>query len=379
MGIVIIIAVVVVVGAALWFVGRRLSNSRRLEAEESPYHMGLDSLIAGDRDLALKHLTRAVRDDPRNVDAYVKLGNILRERGKVRQAIQIHRELLVKRKLPVAIRNETIKSLARDLAAAGRWREVLEHLDTLPKSERTDPAVLAMVRDAYESAGDLEKALHKHRDMLKSANPKGEPSLGVYRAHLAQLAMKRGDSRTAKAEFQTALKEDPAAVLAYLHLGDIASREDDTERAVAYWMRLVSERPDCAHLAFDRLERAYFDMGDYGRMMGIYEELVAKSPSNVQALAGLARMQERKGSVEEAVRTAREAVKHEGATFEGHRQLIDILMRHDRHVEAAQAAVSLLDSLSGQCEPRACENCGATLEEAGWRCSSCRAWLSREC
>jgi lipopolysaccharide biosynthesis regulator YciM len=270
--------------------------------------------------------------------------------------------------------------LARDLAAAGRWREVLEQLASLPKGERSNPEVLVMTRDAYESAGDLEKALSIHKDMLKlAATPAGEPSPGVYRAHLALIALSRGDSRTAKAEFQAALKEDPAASLAYLHLGDIAEREEDSERAMAYWTRLVSERPDCAHLVFDRLEKAYFEIGDYGRMMSVYEDIVASSPGNVQALSGLARMLERKGSVEEAIRMAREAVKHEGATFEGHRQLIEIFMRHDRHAEAAEAALSLLGSLDEQCEQRTCENCGAPMETSGWRCGSCRTWLKREC
>jgi lipopolysaccharide biosynthesis regulator YciM len=339
----------------------------------------LNSMIAGDRDTAMKHLTRAVRDDPRNIDAYVKLGNLLRDRGQVRQAVQIHRELLVKRRLPASVRNEIVLALAHDLAAAGRWREALEHLAALPKSERSSPVVLRLTRDAYESAGDLPKALATHKELLKTGAKHGEPSPGVYRAHLAHIALMRGDSRTAKSEFQAALKEDTAAALAYLHLGDIAAKEEDTERAVAYWMRLVSERPDCAHLVFDRLEKSYYEMGDYGRMMGIYEELIASSPSNVKALSGLARMLERKGSVEEAIRTAREAVKHEGSSFEGHRQLIEILMRHDRHAEAAEAAVSLLRSLDNHGEQRRCENCGAPLTGSGWRCGSCGTWLTRVC
>jgi lipopolysaccharide biosynthesis regulator YciM len=379
MAIAITIVVVVAAGAALWFLGRRRAGASRSKVEETPYHLGLDSMIAGDLDSAMKHFTRAVRDDPRNVDAYIKLGNILRQRGQVRQAIQIHRELLVKRKLPTGTRNEITMALARDLAAAGRWREVLEQLATLPKSERAASDVLAMTRDAYESAGDLERALQTHKELLKSGVRSGEPSTGVYRAHLASIALARGDSRTAKAEFQAALKEDGSSGLAYLHLGDIASREGDAERAVAYWMRLVSERPDCAHLAFDRLEKAYYDMGDYGRMMSIYEEIVAAAPGNVKALSGLARMLERKGSVDEAVRLAREAVKHEGPAFEGHRQLIEILMRHDRKAEAAEAALSLLARLKQEGEGRKCEKCGAPLGESGWRCSSCRTWLKREC
>lgn len=375
----VIVAVgIIAVGAAVWYVGTKRRNPNRQATDESPYHLGLDALIAGDRDVAMKQLTRAVRDDPRNVDAYVKLGNILRERGQVRQAIQIHRELLVKRKLPPAVRNETIKNLARDLATAGRWREVLEHLATLPRSERSDPMVLAMTRDAYEAAGELNKAAQTHKEMLKGGPVAGQPSHGVYRAHLGRVALRRGETRMAKAEFQAAIKEDPHASLAYAYLGDIAILEEDTERAVAYWMRLVADNAECAHVVFERLEKAYFEMGDFGRMMGIYEELVAKSPSNVSALTGLSRMLERKGAVDEALRLAREAIKHESGTFEGHKQLIEILMRHERYEEAAKAAESLLAGMTDHHEERKCPKCHATLDGYGWRCDSCRTWTN-EC
>ncbi len=374
----IIAAVSVAAAAFLWYIARSRLRSRAAGREDSPYHLGLDALIASDSDTALRYLTRAVRDDPRNVDAYVKLGNLLRERGQLKQAIQVHRELLVKRRLPPNVRSDTVKSLALDLAAAGRWREVLDQLGTLPRQDRSDAVVLRLSRDAYESSGELDKAAQAHRELLKVAAPGAEPAPGIYRAHLALGAMKRGDLRRAKAEFQAALKEDPETYLAYLHLGDIAVREEDTERAVAYWMKLVTDRPTCAHLVFDRLERAYFDMGDFGRMMGIYEDLVAASPSNFRALTGLSKMLERKGDVEEALRVAREAVKHEGDSFDGHRQLIEILLRNNRYEEAAEAARSLLSELEKRGSGDVCPSCGAELAEHGWRCGSCRTWI-HEC
>ena len=92
LGIILTVVVVGVAAAAVVFVRRR---ARKRVDEETADQKGLDALIAGHRDDALKHLARAVREDSRNVDAYIKLGSLLRERGQVRQAIQAHRELLV--------------------------------------------------------------------------------------------------------------------------------------------------------------------------------------------------------------------------------------------------------------------------------------------
>ncbi|MBN2564242.1 MAG: tetratricopeptide repeat protein [Candidatus Eisenbacteria bacterium] len=373
-------AIVVVIGiiAVIGYVGTRRRRSRSVEEEESAYHLGLNALIAGDRAAATRHLTRAVREDPSNADAYAKLGDLLRERGQVKQAIQIHRELLVRRRLSAPQRMEVTKSLARDFSSARRWKEVLETLGTLPRSERSDAHVLSMIRDAHEAMGDLDKAAQTHKEVLKADTSGVQPRPGVYRAHLGLAALRRGDRKKAKAEFQGAVKERPIPYLAYVYLGDIAVEEDDTERAVAYWMKLVIEKPECAHMVFERLERAYYDMGDFGRMMGIYEELVAKSPSSLPALLGLSKMLERKGDVEGALRTATEAVKYEGDALEGHRQIMDILLRNKRYEEAAEAARSLMERIQTHRGLQTCPSCGAVLPERGWRCDNCRAWFD-EC
>jgi lipopolysaccharide biosynthesis regulator YciM len=371
LGITLTIVAVVIVAAAAVYLRRR---THKQAADESAYQKGLDALIAGHHDDALKHLARAVREDSRNVDAYIKLGALLRERGQVKQAIQAHRELLVKRRLPTAIRSEIIKNLALDLAEGGRWGEVVEQIRSLPRGERGDRRMLTLARDAYETVGDFERALTAHREMLKSGVA-GEPSAGVYRAHVAMLALQRGDSVRAKTELTAAMQEDKGAVLGNLYLGDIAAQAGDLERASAHWMALVTERPDCAYLAFERLEKAYFELGDFGRMLRVYEDVVTRAPSSVHAYCGLSRMQERKGDIDEAVGTAREAIKHEGDTFIGHRQLIDVLVRNQRFEEAALAAQTLLKRPPDVGAPTNCPSCRAPLKNPGWRCPACRAWL----
>lgn len=356
--------------------GSRRTKPRASVPGETDYEQGVSAIIAGDRDAAVRHLAAAVRQDPRNIDAYVKLGNLLRERGQLRQATQIHRELLLKRRLPPTTKNEILRCLALDLAEASQWDEMLEVVRTLGRSERGEPRMLALVRDAYENTGDLDRAVHAHRELLKAEPGPSEPPLGVYRAHTALLSLRQGDKARAKAELQAAVNESPEAVAANVYLGDIARDEGDTGHAIAYWMKLLSDRPECGHMVFERLEKAYFDTGDFGRMMGVYEDVVARAPSNARALCGLARMYERKGAIEEAIRTAQEAVKHEAGTLVGHRELLDILVRNGSHEDAARTALALVRRLSDETAPRKCPSCRKPLAEPGWRCPNCRAWTN---
>ena len=371
----IIIVVCVVVVAFFVTLAVRRSSRRRTE-DESSYNLGLNAMISGNRDEAVVHLKTAVRENPRNLDAYIKLGNLLRERGQTKQAIQVHRELLVKRRLPKTVRSSIMKCLALDLAEAERWPEVVESIGSLPRGERVDPRMTALLRSAYEETDQIDKAIQTHKEFLKNAKLDAQPSMAVYRAHVAARALAAGNRAKAKTEFLSALKEDSVrAALANLHLGDMAASEEDTERAIAYWTRLLTDAPNRAHLVFDRLEKAYFDIGDYGRMMRVYEDLLSTAPSNVLALCGLSRMHERKGDVDEAVRLAREAIKHEGDTALGHRRLIQILVAAGRLDEAAREADGFLARTTDDGAFDTCPHCGETLGSAGWRCPSCHKWI----
>lgn len=368
----VIVAVVALLALVVW--RARRAAAHRVD-EESSYEMGLNALISGDRAAALRHLAQAVRENPRNVDAYVRLGNLLRERGQIRQATQVHKELLVKRRLPEATRLEIVKNLALDLAEARRWSEVIEHIRSLPRPERSDLRMLRLARDAYEATGDLDQAVQAHKDILRASSSLKEPPVGVYRAQAALQALSRGDRDRARSGFLAAIKESPEAVIANLYLGDMAAEEDDLERATAFWMKIVTDRPECAHLVFERLEKAYFELGDFGRMLGIYEDVVSRSASSVHALCGLSRMLERKGDVDEAIGVAREAIKHEGDSLAGHHRLLELLLGKGRFEEAARLAESLVRGLAESTASRRCRSCGEDLPDGGWRCPTCRTWV----
>ena len=61
-----------------------------------PYQHGLDALLRGDTDEALRAFTETVEIDTDNVDAYIHIGNLLRERGEASRALHVHRELTVR-------------------------------------------------------------------------------------------------------------------------------------------------------------------------------------------------------------------------------------------------------------------------------------------
>src|SRR5438128_684057 len=78
------------------------------------------ALFRGDNEEALLAFAETVRIDTDNVDAYIHIGNLLRERGEPARAINVHRELTVRSGLTTAQERTVRESLVLDLIALGR-------------------------------------------------------------------------------------------------------------------------------------------------------------------------------------------------------------------------------------------------------------------
>jgi len=120
------------VAAILFFVLKKLS---RKKPAESRYVEALSALLAGDEEKALADLRQTVQAEQSNIDAYLRLGNLLRKRGAVNRALRIHRDLDVgtffRRKLTAAEKFRIREAIADDLLAARRPDEALATLDEL--------------------------------------------------------------------------------------------------------------------------------------------------------------------------------------------------------------------------------------------------------
>jgi tetratricopeptide (TPR) repeat protein len=111
---------VVLVGVilVLWMIWAWMKGQhRRTRTPRDAYTLGLSALIGGDRREALRHLRDAVQGDSDNIDAYLRLGDLLRESGSVDKALAVHRDLTVRPRIPESDRVLILESLTRDYLA----------------------------------------------------------------------------------------------------------------------------------------------------------------------------------------------------------------------------------------------------------------------
>lgn len=359
------------VGYAAWL----LSRDANVEPPkgESPYQLGLNALLAGDREEAMEAFTAAVRQDSDNIDAYIHLGNLLREKGEHERALHLHRELTVRSGLTEAQNRGVREALVNDWIAIGRPADALEEARQLRELDRRNGHALKILLRAYEAAGDWDHAIDVRTEMARASTDRDTEGLADYRAAVGEIYLRREKLEEAKRHFKAALRLTRDHPVALLRLGDIYYETKRPERAMVLWKGLAAAHPQHSHLVLERLEVSYFEHGRFSEMGHLYEELLQRNPHDIRILLALARMHLKRGDLGEATRAVNEALEVEPASLESRLLMVEIYRRRGDANRALNEVESVLRDL-GAAEPVSCPQCGARLDEYWSRCPKCLAW-----
>jgi lipopolysaccharide biosynthesis regulator YciM len=368
------LAVVAAIVGFSWYL-RRAAERRKPEIPPEVYYArALDCLIAGDRVGAMANLKRVVQGDTHNVDAYVRLGNLLRDAGEVEKALQIHRDLTVRAVDDGDVLEKIYESLTEDYIACGRYRDAVVSAEKLRGMNRRNVYALRALNRVYEQLREWDKA-YEAAEELERLNPSvREKNLARYKAHIGADYLQRGKVKEARRAFEDALKLDEGSMAALVHLGDVEYEEGNLEKAVEHWRGFIEAHPDFANIVFERLERAYFDMGRFSDMVQVYEEILAAYPRHVRTLLALAGIHQKKRDVDEALRAVKTALEAQPENARARRLLARLYHERGQKDAAFSELLTASSALEAREEAFACSSCGFRSDELFWRCPKCFAW-----
>jgi len=350
------ILLLIVIGAALLaylFVSvfsKRTNSSCNDSATD--YAEGLNFLLAGEKEKAIRKLKEAVRKNTKLVDAYIKIGDIFRELGEPVRAISIHKYLTVRKNLSDKQRNEILQSLTLDFRTAGHFDQALEVLEKVLESDKKAHWAREMKVRVYEDLADWAGAFVACKDLPPAEREKVNSRQAVYKVREGLQLIKKGASeKDAIVCFKEAIKIDPEGSPGYIALANSYNREKRKDEALKTLKLLVEKIPDQSKVAFHRIKELLYDGGVYGEIENICYDILKRQPENIIARLALVETYDKKGELEKAISECLLILDREPENEETLKYLVWLYHKSGDDSKALQIALELLGDLPNVDEP----------------------------
>ncbi|MEO0086334.1 MAG: tetratricopeptide repeat protein [candidate division WOR-3 bacterium] len=364
-GLIIILLALLVV--ALYPVIRDMIRRRR--ASVPSYVEGLQLLLDNRPREAEQRLREAIEADTSNVDAYVRLGDLLIERGDIERGIRLHENLALRRNMTPQDERRVFRALVRDYLRTDRKARAIATLEELVRSDSADFDSHARLLELYVETGAWDKCPEMLKPLAKS---------DMSRAHAAALYAEFGrayaqvNPKGAEQWLNEALKLDRNSLAARVYLGDALMARGEVEAAIKTWTELLDRAPEKNALVRARLERAYYESGRYDEIVQLYERLLRRVPDDAGLALSLALIYDKKEDPTGAARLLQRLSRGPAAIPEIRAALAALLL-HAGDTSGARHVLDELLSRPGLSAP-VCRLCARPLGESVLKCPHCKAW-----
>lgn len=367
----IILSALVGLGVNYFFQKRPTS---KLEKAAVDYTEGLNLLLSGKQKSALKKFRDSVTKNSNNIDAYLKIGDILRDMGQVERAINVHIYLTVRSGLNPNQQQEILKSLAKDYQAAKQFDKALEVINKVLEEDKMTLWAREMKLHLHEQKQEWDKAFQAYKDLKKLKADFKNGRLALYKVQEGLQLINFGKEKEARNRFRDAMKIDPNSPPAYIYLADSYKRENRKGDALKILKQFVEKVPEQSYLAFERIKELLYEGGVYGEIENLYLDIIDSQPENLTARLALSEIYEKKGELDKAINTCLEVLEKDPLNKTAKQYLVRLYHNSGKDDEAVKQALDLIDELLKKKERFQCELCDYESEEPFWRCPNCFEW-----
>ena len=295
-----ILLIILAVAVIILFLILMFQKKKRNKSYRSKYIDALYALIDGRKDDALVLLTQAVKNGETDIDAYIQLGNLYREKKMPDKALQIHRALTVRRDLSYSEEKSIQISIAEDLADMGKIDRAVIALNTINKRKK-DPEILMTLHRLYHRCGDFDNAYQIMKNLSSIDRNIGGEEKSAYLSSVASSCLKNGDSELAMKYLEKALKESDTSIPAIYLMARQNMEKREFEKASRLWHKLIKIDRSLFAEILPFLEKALFESGNFVGLEEILEELYKKYVDDSEIALSLASLYIKKGMFEESI------------------------------------------------------------------------------
>ena len=323
----IIAATVVIVYVLNYKPRKHRSNIKELYSE------GLDMIINGNRRGAYKNFKSIIEKDTSNINAYLRLGQVVREGGNPDQALKIHRGLNLRKGLTHYEQVELYKNLSLDYYSRGNLENAVEQSRNILKIEKSSEWALTHLVKYFREMNDWSEA-GKYLEILQKVTQKPDiRKLALSKIQEGRIFAENNDFVKARSIYEEALNIDNDASAAYYFIGKSYSQESEGSyqnavkadesyigsehspiyrtnldeakkllgKAIPMWIRYCESRPQQSWMVIHLLKDALFTLDRYPEMENILKTILQNDSNNIEVIASLADIYAQRGENSEAL------------------------------------------------------------------------------
>jgi tetratricopeptide (TPR) repeat protein len=257
-------------------------------------------------------LDRIVRIEPRNAEAWYRMGEVQWATRNAEQTVECADKAIAidpTRADYHLLRGAALGNLAQN---AGKFRALglaSDSRKSMEKAVQLEPGNRNAVRALFNfylnvpsiAGGSLDKA-----EALADRTRTLDPSRGHYLKGL--VLQRRKDPNAALAEYRSAITADPQYSEAYNALGYVELELKQVDSALGHFQKLVEISPDEANY-LDSLGDGWMAKGNMDEAMTAYRKALSLNPVLLPSLRSLGTALERAGRRDEAIQHYRQCVQ----------------------------------------------------------------------
>ena len=342
---------------------------------KNTYLEALEHLADGDYKWAIQKFKEVVREDTDNIQAYLRLGDLLRKKGLASNALKIHKDLMLRSNLSSDLKQKIEYSLLLDYESLNDVKMVIKiGNNILNNSQNYSEEVPLKLVKYLEKDEEWEEAFNIIKKYCKTLTNDLKRKLALYRVFEGLNLIEKNEDRDARIKFRESMKLDETCASGYFYLGKSYYSENRLEDAIQAWKNLCEKIPEKAYIAFESLEKAWFDLGKFTEAEKLYKDLWNKYPENVDAALALAEIFDKKGEQDTAVEILNrlEEKVPNNPRINGYR--IQYLYNKNQYKVASSYAVDFFRNQSIISDKKfVCNKCNHQSNEPTWICPECKS------
>jgi len=202
-------------------------NPNKNESLKDLYAEGLDMLVMGKRKVAYKNFKSIIDKDSGNVKAYLYLGQVIREGGNPKKALEIHKNLIHRQNLNNYDKIQLYKNLSLDYYHLKSNKKSIEYAKLILDIEGFNEWSLKHLIKLCKESNDWENATEYLKILFKAKNITDNEKLALYKIQIGRIHLKNNEFELSRNLFEEAMELVSYLYISYFFIGNAFAEESN--------------------------------------------------------------------------------------------------------------------------------------------------------